>query len=339
MSDNPRAIGADISRAITTDSATIKSADMGLSQAARAALDRHPAAVYLAGLSETGRRSQRRALDLAAEILGAPDCFALDWAKLRYAHVQALRTRLVERGYRPATINKTLVAVRQTLRQAWLLGLMNAQDYQLAREVKAVTGESTLAGRALTADEIGKLAAACKSDPGPRGVRDLALLSCLYPGGLRRQEVVNLDLSDCTADYERGRLVIRLLVHGKRRKDRIVYLSNGAAQAIRAWLDLRGNDPGPLFWHVSKAERLVNRRLTTQAVYFALCERGKQAGLRHFSPHDLRRSVASDLIDAGTDIVTVAAHLGHEAITTTQKYDRRPEEARKKAISRLKLPW
>jgi len=86
--------------------------------------DRHPAVVYLAGLSEGGRRTMRQALDVMAGLLtGEADALSCDWSKVRFSHAQALRSRLAE-VYTSATVNKMLSTLSGTLRAAWLLGAM-----------------------------------------------------------------------------------------------------------------------------------------------------------------------------------------------------------------------
>lgn len=298
-------------------------------------LDRNPAAVYLASLgNDRARRVQADALAVIADLLtGRLDYLAVNWGALRFQHTQAIRARLAGR-YAPATANRMLSALRGVLRAARGLGLIGADDMATALTFKGVRGETLLEGRALGAGEIAALMATCENDPTPAGARDAALIACLYPGGLRRDEVTGLDLADY--DPTTGALTVR---HGKGNKARITYLTNGGGRALADWLAIRGSEPGALFWPVNKGGNLANKRMTNQAVYNSLAKRGDLAGVANFSPHDLRRTFISDLLDAGADIATVARLAGHASVITTQRYDRRPEQAKQKAAALLHLPY
>mgnify|MGYP002351421843 FL=1 len=79
--------------------------------------------------------------------------------------------------------------------------------------------------------------------------------------------------------------------------------------------------------------------MTHQAIYNMLNKRIEQAGIKDFSPHDLRRTFISDMLDAGADIATVAKMVGHASVTTTARYDRRPEKAKQQAAELLSFPY
>jgi integrase len=161
-----------------------------------------------------------------------------------------------------------------------------------------------------------------------------ALRGVLYGGGLRRAEVVSLDMSDFLP--ETGALTVR---HGKGDKARIVYLTGGAQGAMATWLPVRGPDPGALFLPINKGGRLTHRRMTDQAILAMLRRRAIKAGVGHFSPHDLRRTFISDLLDAGADIATVQKLAGHASVATTGRYDRRGEHAKQRAAALLHVPY
>ena len=80
------------------------------------------------------------------------------------------------------------------------------------------------------------------------------------------------------------------------------------------------------------------RFMHPDAVLKIVRRRGSQAGIESFSPHDLRRTFCSDLLDAGIDIVTVQKLVGHASPVTTAQYDRRGEETKRMAVQRLEIP-
>ena len=297
-------------------------------------IDQHPAAVYLASLSAGSRRTMRGALDTIAGLVsgGQLDALGLDWAALRYQHTAAIRAKLAS-TYALTTANKMLSALRGTLRAAHILGQIDAETCHRATSIKNIKGTRLPAGRDIPAGELQALVGDCEADQSPAGVRDAAIIGLLYTCGLRRAELVKLDLAD--VDQDAGAL--RIL--GKRNKERLAYPVSGAAVALADWLALRGAEPGPLFWPINKGGKMTPRRLTTQAVYRMLCKRAKRAGIGDLSPHDLRRTFVGDLLDAGADLSTVQKMAGHANVNTTARYDRRTEATKRKAAGRLHLPY
>lgn len=126
-------------------------------------------------------------------------------------------------------------------------------------------------------------------------------------------------------------------MRGKHNKQRSLPVVAGAATALADWLATRGDAPGPLFWGVGNRNR--DRRLTTQAVYKMLRKRARAAGIQRLSPHDFRRTSVGDLLDAGADIVTVQKLAGHTDVTPTAHHDWRGEQARRKAVDLLHVPY
>lgn len=295
----------------------------------------NPALVYLSQLSVSSRRTMRGALETIANLVssGKLNAISFPWAELRYQHTQAIYVQLSER-YASSTANKMMAALSRVLEEAWKLGLMSAEDYHKAIAIERKTGVRLLTGRALSIGEVQALFHICAQDKSVKGSRDAALIAVLYSAGLRRSEVVAVDLSDWTE--QENCLVVRL---GKGDKDRTVYLDDGATAALLDWLILRGNESGALFYPTRRGGKVEARRMTDQAVLDILRQRGKEANLASFSPHDFRRTFASNLIDAGVDIVTVQNLMGHASPVTTAHYDRRGEEAKRRAASLLHTPY
>lgn len=174
----------------------------------------------------------------------------------------------------------------------------------------------------------------CCKGASPAGARDAALLAVLYGAGVRRSEAAALKLEDF--DQETGAIVIR---SGKGRKDRMVYATNGSREALLAWLELRGDTPGALFCPVNKGGKIAVRPMTDQSIFYVLKKRGDEAEVKSFSPHDMRRTFISSLLDEGADISTVQQLAGHANVTTTQRYDRRGEATKRKAAELLHVPY
>ncbi len=306
-------------------------------------LDRHPLAVYVAalpsdhskrGATDAARRALAMLLDRGRDEIGPDVLRAFPWSRLRYQHVQAIRAGLLKSGASPSTINTTLSHLRGVVREVWRLGYMGADEYERVRDVGNVKAETLPAGRALPSGELRAIFDNCAVGRSPGGSRDAGLFAVLYGAGLRRSEAAALNLSDF--DRETGELRVR---QGKGRKDRLAYATNGAAEALAAWLEARGTAPGALFHPVTKGGRIEPRRVTPQAIRDACARRAEAAGVKHFTPHDLRRTFVSDLLDAGADVGSVQKLAGHANVQTTLRYDRRPETAKRKAAAMLHVPF
>ncbi len=307
----------------------------------------HPAEVYLARLAPGSRRTMRGALNTLARLLGVPPVLDMDadgqqqdttyrycrWDQLRYQHTAALRSLLADR-YTAATANKILAALRGVLKEAWQLEFMTSEDYHRARNVKNIKDTTLLRGRALKPGESVAIQAACADDNRLAALRDAALLAVMQGAGLRRSEVVALDLADYDADA--GVLRVR---RGKGNKDRRVPLASSAAPTLEEWLAERGAWAGPLFCQTRKGNTVVRERLSPQAVYKTVQRRATAAHVQEVTPHDLRRTFISNLLDAGVDLSTSSELAGHSDPRTTKRYDRRGEATRKQAVDKLQVPY
>jgi site-specific recombinase XerD len=254
------------------------------------------------------------------------------WSGLRSEVVSVVRALMLERRYAPATINTTLSALKGVAHAAWQLKQIKSDEYQRIRDVKGVRGSRLPRGRALSDREVSRLVEACLRDASPAGARDLAMLALLGSCGLRRSEACALDLSNF--DAEAGTLRVR----GKGDKERLVYLGREPLRAVLDWLALRGSEAGPLLRPVSKSGEVGQRGLSDQAVYKALRKRAKESHVRAFSPHDLRRTCITNMLDRGGDLSVVQDIAGHSSMSTTKIYDRRGEAAKRRTSALASLP-
>lgn len=302
----------------------------------------NPARIYIDSLrTEVSKKTMEDALDRMAGIIGDGfTAFYCPWHMLSYAETNRIKNELVntitEDGtpYAPATVNKHLCALRRVLEEAWNLKLMTTEDYHRARRVKGfkLNGKRKPAGRYVPEEELIALLDTC--DTSVVGVRDAAIISILYSCGLRRAELVTLDL----ADYDETTQTLNVKGKGGAGEfTREQPVINGAIPALADWLTVRGDQPGPLFW--GAGNRQSGERLTVQAIYNMLRRRAKRAGVESLSPHDLRRSFATDLINAGNPIGIVKDLMGHSSVTTTDRYHIRGQEEQRKAAARLHVPY
>ena len=327
-------------------------------------LSQNPVVVYIRSLSEKTQRVNLRDLDVIAALIMGIELpterrrrskdeqeniesylcvqFGRGWSQLRFEHTAAIRAQLLDyvspstgKPLAPATINRMIAAMRGVLKQAWKLGQMGVEDYHRAVDIKPAKGDTLPAGRDISNGELTALFTACYTDP---TMADAAILAVAYMG-LRRAEIAALDLADFDPDG-----LWLTVQHGKGNKQRKVATGDGAA-AINDWITLRGKTPGALFLPIGKNGKITAERngaparITDQAIYNILEKRRKQANVAPFTPHDMRRTYAGDMLDAGADIVTVQHSMGHASPDTTARYDRRGDKAKQKAAALIHTPY
>jgi integrase/recombinase XerD len=232
------------------------------------------------------------------------------WDRVGRAEVREHLAALLKRGLSARSQARALSAIRGLHR---LLAAERLAPSDPTDEVDAPRASRRLPGL-LSREEVEGLL----WGPDPRtaaGRRDRAMLEVLYATGLRVSELVSLELND--VDLEARVLVAR----GKGNKERLVPVGAPAAEAVKAYLStarerlLRGRRSRDLF--VTPR----GRRLTRQGFAKLLGRYARAAGLRRaISPHKLRHSFATHLLEGGADLRAVQAMLGHADITTTQIY-------------------
>ncbi len=266
------------------------------------------------GLSDNTVQAYRRDLLRYQEYLGSRGIGSL--AEVTRVDVEEFRRHLDHIGLAPASVTRCVVAVRNLHRFAVGSG-------QLQADVTAGMSPGTRSRRlpkALSMDQVESLLAAPDTST-VEGLRDAALLELLYGTGARVSEVCALDVDDIRRVLDDPDLGLRLI--GKGDKERIVPLGSYAAKAVDAWL-IRGR---PAWAEIGNGEHalLLNtrgRRLYRQSAWAVIRRAGEAAGLdvEHLSPHSLRHSYATHLLDGGADVRVVQELLGHSSVTTTQIY-------------------
>jgi integrase/recombinase XerD len=223
---------------------------------------------------------------------------------------------LRQRGLAASSAARTLVAVRGFHR---FLALEGEAAPDPARNVAPPTPPGRLP-KAIPIDAVERLLAAASVGDTPESLRDRALLEVLYGVGARISEAVGLDVDDLdTGDAEHVGIV-RLL--GKGSRERIVPVGRYAVEAVQAYV-VRGRPAlaqrgagGPALFLNQRG-----RRLSRQSAWAVVQRAAERADLsEHVSPHTLRHSFATHLLDGGADVRVVQELLGHASVTTTQIY-------------------
>ena len=217
--------------------------------------------------------------------------------------VRAYLARLHGRGLDAVSVARKLASLRSWFRFLVRRGIL---ERNVAREVRGPRLPQRLASF-LPIDEAMTLMEA-RAVGGPERLRDVALLELLYATGLRVSEVAGLDVSG----LDRAQQTVRVV--GKGSKERIVPYGRRAAAALEAYLAGRA-DRGPLF----TGRR--GRRLTVRSIHSIVRRSARACGItRRVSPHTLRHTFATHLLDAGADLRAIQELLGYSRLSTTQRY-------------------
>ncbi len=256
--------------------------------------------------------------------------FSFPWHLMRQPQVIILRRRM-RQEFSINTCNARLAALRGVLKKCMQLSLIPVDVY-LTMEIKNIRGEEETRGRHIEQDDMLKLFTELRNW-GDIGVRNLAILT-IARFGIRRAEIVNVELSDY--DPETGALTVRA---GKGRKDNVIYLTGSALKYLQDWLTVRGDTPGRLICSFSTHGKVLpTKKIGDKVVYKLITELAAKVEIEHVTPHDFKRTMIGEALDAGVDIKMVAKMVGHKSTKTTEKYDRRPERTRKEAFNSIELP-
>jgi integrase/recombinase XerD len=267
-------------------------------------------AAYRRDLTAYAGFLRRRAGDAAVDVAGLAEADVDAYVD----HLKSARDAEGKPRWSAASVARAVVAVRSFHRFCLAEGHLEldpSEDVTAPRVPQGIP-------KALTEAEIEALLGAV-TGAGPTALRDRAILETLYATGLRISELVGLDVG--ALDLDEG----FLRAFGKGSKERIVPVGHTAAAAIEAWLPARATvlagarrgrtDPDAVFVNPRGG------RLTRQGCWKIVSAYGLRAGLGgRLSPHVLRHSCATHMVDRGADLRVVQELLGHASVSTTQIY-------------------
>ncbi len=266
---------------------------------------------YLAvekGLSENTLESYGR--DLRKFIRFMEETGTGSAGEIRYSHILDYLAQFKDRGFNSTTIVRSIVSIRQFFKYLLMEKLIEedpAARISTPRMKKGLPGVITL-------DEVESLLAA-PDESTPEGLRDAAMLETLYATGIRVSELIGLKQND--VNFELGFVV----VYGKGSKERIVPMGDKARNKLLEYLGT--SRPAMLKSREAKALFVtrLGKGMTRQGFWKIIKHHTLKAGIaKKISPHTLRHSFATHLLERGADLRTIQLMLGHADISTTQIY-------------------
>ncbi len=273
------------------------------------------------GLAEKTRRAYALDLSQLAAWAGASGLRPED---LDHRGLRRFAGVLSERGMSRSTVARKLASIRSFYADLVRAGVLQASPADLVATPKRQSYLPTVLKPGEVSDLLDRM-------PGstPLELRDRAMFELAYSAGLRAEELVDLDLRSLDVDSE------QLRVEGKGGRSRFVPAGEPAWRALQAWLDrgrpmlLQRETEAALF--VSKSGKRLSTSDVRRRLTVALRHASVQAGV---SPHTLRHSFATHLLEGGADLRSIQEMLGHASISTTQTYTRVESQRLKRAYAR-----
>lgn len=319
--------------------------------------------MYLATLgSPASVRTVKSKLNCFARFFGYQDYAHCDWHLMRFDNVmvfvESLKSKIQSKELSEITVNSYIASLKGVAKTAWNLNQITDNDLVRIQSVPQIRAVRKLAGKSLSYRETKELLSVGENKS-PQAIRDRAIMSLLLGCGLRRSEITNIELKNVHLAEGRIRLI------GKGNKERDVFMNDAVKAAVSEWIDKRqtvidtwnktrrhpsrpgnagdGKD-GYLFgrWTNGYKYLVVNKPMSPAAVWNVVrmhteVAKEREEGLLGVTTHDLRRTFATRLLENGVDLVVVRDMMGHSNIATTALYDRRGDEAMRKAASKLTL--
>jgi site-specific recombinase XerD len=295
-----------------------------------------PAQIYVKRhTSPESQRVARVKAESVAYMLGYDNPDYIRWDRVNYTDAINMRSALMRaktahgNTLSPATVNHTIIAFRQMAKIAWLMGIIDHEQHSVLKSIEQMPGTREKIRDLPMPSDVEALIDSCFEDPTSAGARDAAIITLAFGAGLRRSEITNIIYPDHLIYSQSALQVI-----GKGNKQRLMPLAPYMIDIIDTWVkDVRGEQRGPLFHRIRKNGDIQSEKLTPQAIRFILEQRCLKAGVKIIRPHDARSAYGTNLLNNGTDIITVRNLLGHSSVTTTERYMQVKQNDMAKAVN------
>tara|TARA_B110000211_G_scaffold231465_1_gene293119 strand:- start:319 stop:1335 length:1017 start_codon:yes stop_codon:yes gene_type:complete len=289
-------------------------------------IENNPARVFAISLGSAKQtKTTLRVINYLCMEYNQSNLDSFEWSNFNYIKILELRRKLIDKNLKPNSVNSYISTIKSVSRESWRLNIISTETYMRIKDIQRVKGDSNTTGRALTTKELN--AAIKTNDSDNKSIRDSAIIAVGYGAGLRCFELAQLQINDLNGN--------RLNVVGKGKVTRFVYLPTFSLNTLRKWLDIRGSENGAIFSTLLKGGKILSKGVSTRTIADIIDERCNKKGLERFTPHDLRRSFATNLLSNGVDVLIVQKLMRHANLNTTKIYDMRGEDEKIKAIESL----
>jgi len=281
--------------------------------------------------TELTAKRTTKVLNYLCKLINETNINTFKWSEINHNIILDLRFEFISKNLKPASINTYISALKSVSREAWRLNQISTETYMRIKDVQRVKGSSIGTGRYLRKEELKSIVNYKPEVPNStkqtKLIRDSAILAITYGLGLRANEVTTIEI----CDYKNNKII----VNGKGSFITTMHMPEFAIKALNKWICIRGDYEGKIFSTLLRGGKLLRKGISTRTVADIIQERHLQAGILKFTPHDLRRSFATNLLNAGVDLSLVQKLMRHKKIETTRIYDMRGEEEKEEAIKQL----
>ncbi|MCU8004140.1 MULTISPECIES: tyrosine-type recombinase/integrase [Shewanella] len=290
-----------------------------------------PYALYLSRLSINSQRSISSQMRSIARLMQwQEDCLDDKLCQIDYQQALQIRAMMTHAQWSARSINRAMIAIKNIVKVA---ALMNKADLSQVANLQTINqvkhGEHQ--GTPLSTEQVTAVLDYCKTQKGTFATRNLVIFSLFLGTGLRRSELSALMLSDYDANLHTLTVAV-----GKGNKSRTLFLPEWVEKNLLAWLKLRQRQQGYLVCKSTLTGKLkLTEPTTPTALYRLVKDTLYELGVDNVSPHDLRRTFITRLLEQNVDINTVRQMAGHADISTTTIYDKRDHAFMKQAAAML----
>ncbi|WP_345853453.1 tyrosine-type recombinase/integrase [Shewanella algae] len=291
----------------------------------------NPYTLYLSRLAPNSRRSIESQMRSVGRLMDWPDsAIGIRLSNIDYQTAMQIRALLIHEDWSARSVNRAMTAIKSIVKVAALMGKADMQQVTHISSIQNMK-HGAHQGTPLTVGQVNDLFEVLGRHKSIYGIRMQAIFALFLGTGLRRSELAALTMED----YDSTKSAITV-VAGKGNKSRVLFLPLWVDQHLCQWLQQRTLKPGKLICKCSITGMLDHSRSVSSHTLYRLVRDNLDAiGVSGASPHDLRRTFITRLLEQNIDINTVRQMAGHADISTTTIYDKRGDAFMREAAAAL----